>query len=297
MPAHRALAALAAAALCLSVTACGGDDDGGASPGEGGSETSGSAAAPTETDYTEAHDAVVELGEVASEVDEAGVQHTRAAQELFAKDPSTDAGDPAVTTSLEALVEQQEGRDRLVADLGELPAMADPEVRTAYEEYAAAQEEYSRFTDAFYRDFPVMLGIERACGDVFELEEAVGDDSGSERQFAVDWLRAHAAAAEDCRPVLEQLTRSENRMFASFTAGFLDVIDERDRVMTASRDGEITPQQAVTGLEEANADFQELNQEGKYDYDAEMDELSPRDERDALHAVLDERLGGHGAEE
>lgn len=298
-PLHRALRGLAVSStlcLCVGLTGCGGGS------GEGSTTTGGSTAGasvepttpPTEADHEAAHERVVALREAYVAAEEAGGAYQRAVTEVLEKDPSAAPDDPSLADRRTELETAQRERDAALEAIGEERALAEPDVRAAYDALVEAHGGYRDFTDAFYLDFPLMRKSFSACTDAFELEE--DPDTSSIRAVAQAWLRQHTAAVTDCRPVLAQLRESDNDWFSRYAAGLADVLERRERAMTRARDAEISPDAAVRALEAANADFKVLGSTNT-DYSGEMGRRGASEEYDALHAALDEQLGGHGTAE
>jgi hypothetical protein len=289
----RALPSTVAGVLLVAVlaSACGGDsDDSDPDSAPSGSPTG----APSKEEWTDAHTAYHDLGEAYDAASQGAADYQAVVRGVHDKSPAGVLDDPEIAAALEDQEALAAERDRQIAALGEEPAMRDPELKEAYDAFAAAAEGMNTFQDGYNEAMPVLLRALDLCPEIFSVRLASSDLDVIPGVWSDRWIKAHNRKAAPCLPLLDQLDQSENSSIRKFATNYRKVIDQRNALMTDLGDNKIGFDQTVSRLEKINKAFTRRN-DHLTNFSAELGKLSSADEYQALDAIFEEELGAAGS--
>jgi hypothetical protein len=204
--------------------------------------------------------------------------------------PASVVDNPTIAAALEDQQALAAERDEQIAALGDEPAMRDPELKEAYDEFAAAAEEMNTFQDGYNESMPVLLRSVDLCPDIFSIDLAQSDLDVIPGVFSQRWIKAHNKAAGPCLPLLDELDQSRNYMIRKYAANYRKVIDQRNALMTDLGENEIGFEQTVDRLCRINTSFTKRTRQ-LTNFSKELEKLSSADEYGALDVIFEERLG------
>lgn len=277
-----------AAVLLLSVLAsgCGGHSDPGSEPEASGSPTG----APSEEEWTAAHTAYHDLGETYDAAGSGSSDYQALVREVNDTSPADLLGNPKLAAALEEQEALAAERDEQTEAFGEQAALRDPELKEAFDTFAAASEEMNTFQDGYNESMPVFLRSLGVCTKIFSVDVKEDELIAIPGVFAELWIKAHNKAAAPCLSLLDDLDQSRNYRIREYAANFRKVIDQRNDLMTDQGEGRIGLDQTVDRLERINKAFTKRN--GRLtNFSEELGKLSSADEFQALDTIFEERLG------
>ena len=260
------------------LTACG---------SSGGDDTDDKATAkdstPTKADFKEAQTALTDLKADYQAVYDAGAQVQKTSVAYFKSHPKATADDEALTSVTTAFDEAIEKRDDAADKVEKLDAFKDPDVAKAYETFSAKAEKGDQFHDSLFAAFPLLEQAFAACGDVFTSTKVEATPS-SASDFGRRMLAQYRPAIADCLPVLEKLGTSENANLAAFGAGFTDVVNQRQTLMTQLSTGKLSLPAFNTKYKQAAAKMKTVS--ANLDFQKLLNSLSPVPEFLAMEKVV-----------
>ena len=169
------------------------------------------------------------------------------------------------------------------------PRCSDPELKEAYDAFAAASEEMNTFQDGYNESMPVLLRSLGVCIKIFSVEVKDDELIAIPGVFADQWIKAHNKAAAPCLKLLDDLDQSTNYRIRQYAANYRKVIDQRNALMTDQGEGRIGFDQTVDRLERINKAFTKRNAQ-LTNFSDELAKLSSADEYLALDAIFEEHL-------
>ncbi len=283
------LSSTTAAVLLTSVllSGCGGgsDSDPESEPTSDGSPTG----EPSEEEWTAAHTAYHDLGETYNAANSGSSDYQEVVRQVNDKSPGDLIGNPKIAAALEEQEALAAERDAQTAALGDEPAMRDPELKEAYDAFAAASEEMNTFQDGYNESMPMLLRSLGVCVKIFSVEVKEDELIAIPGVFAELWIKAHNKAAAPCLKLLDDLDQSANYRIRQYAANYRKVIDQRNALMADQGEGKIGFEQTVDRLERINKAFTKRNAQ-LTNFSDELAKLSSADEYLALDDIFEARL-------
>lgn len=273
-----------AAVAALVLTACGsGADDGGNSDDKAAKDS-----APTKADFKKAQEALTDLKADYQTVYDAGTKVQQTSVAYFKSHPDGTADDEAVESVTTAFEEAVDKRADALDEVEDLDALEDPDVAKAFETYSAKAEKGDQYYDSLYAAFPLVQQVFAACGDVFSSTK-METSPNSPTAFGRSMLARYRPAIEDCLPVLDELSSSENANLAAFGSGFGEIVTQRRTLMTKLSTGDLAMPAFTSQYEQVAGQVKKVSE--NIDFQKQLNALSPVQEFLALEKVVADKAG------
>ena len=158
----------------------------------------------------------------------------------------------------------------------------------AFETYSAKAEKGDQYYDSLYAAFPLVQQVFAACGDVFSSTK-METSPNSPTAFGRSMLARYRPAIEDCLPVLDELSSSENANLAAFGSGFSEIVTQRRTLMTKLSTGDLGMPAFTSQYEQVAGQVKKVSE--NIDFQKQLNALSPVQEFLALEKVVADKAG------
>ena len=282
-----------AVALAASLSGC----DGGKGSGEPGAGPTSSRAttssAPTRDDLEAMHDDLHEVGTLIDEAAKGAADYQALVRSEYDKNPTGIFRDAKVDRALVAQEALQQERNDAIVALGESPALDDPEIGAAYDDFRKAGEKMFTFQDGYNHSMTFLVRSLDVCPRIFHVDVKTDEFAGIPGYYASQWVEEHQRLAKPCVTLTNNLARSDNYRVAAYAENMQWVIRKREEAVSAQGSG-LSPHRSFLRLKKANETFLKRNAR-LLDFSGELKRISAIDEYQALDDVFEQRLGGASA--
>ncbi|RYZ11234.1 MAG: hypothetical protein EOO70_09855 [Myxococcaceae bacterium] len=269
---------IAATVVVVLLSGCGGN-----------SSKDGDAKDPAESkpDFAQTHEQWHALLDANTAIGTAQGEVNAASKTFRASSPKGDieAGLADEIESLESAIDQQEEAFETLADSDEVNT---PELKQAWNAFAAKQREYDDFAHPLFVDLPILQQALGNCANLFgEMKkvEIVNNPLG----FPKERLKTYTSNAPACTDPLGELTDSENSMLKDYATGFLANHQKRVQLLKDHVAGKVNLNQSSARYKAlATADAKLGN---KIDPQGRLNALFPRAEMGAFDTSVHETAG------
>jgi hypothetical protein len=241
-------------------------------------------------DLEDMHEALDEVGDLIDEAGDGAGEYQGVVSAVHEKDSAALLTDPEIADALAEQQERQDARDDAIADVGEMPAMDDPDVAAAYDKFATAAEKMFAFQDGYNASMPEFLRALDVCVKIFDVKVALGPLMALPGAYQTEWLAQHRKLTEPCEERLDPLADSGNYRIREYVDSTRRLIAERNNAMSDIGDTKTSMDRALKALKHANESYV-ARQEKITAFSDELDTISAVDEYQALHQVFEDKLG------
>jgi hypothetical protein len=241
-------------------------------------------------DLKDMHEALDDVGDLIDEAGDGAGEYQGVVSAVHEKDSAALLTDPEIADALAEQQERQDARDDAIADLGEMPAVDDPDVAAAYEAFATAAEKMFAFQDGYNASMPEFLRALDVCVKIFEVHVQMGPLMSLPGAYQEEWLAQHEKLTKPCEARLEPLADSENYRIREYVESTHRLITERNNAMSDIGYTDASMDKALEALKHANESYV-ARQKKITAFSDELGKISAVDEYQALHEVFEDKLG------
>ncbi|WP_085870918.1 MULTISPECIES: hypothetical protein [unclassified Nocardioides] len=258
--------------------------------GGGGSDDPPESKGSSKDDLIEMHEALDEVGDLIDAAGDGAGDYQGVVNGVREKDPAAVLTDPTIDAALAEQQEREDARDEAITELGEMPGMDDPDVASAYQEFATAAEKMFAFQDGYNASMPEFLRALDVCVKIFDVKVDLGPLMALPGAYQTEWLAQHRKLTKPCEARLDPLADSGNYRIREYVESTHRLIAERNNAMSDIGYTDASMDKALKALKHANESYV-ARQKKITAFSDELGKISAVDEYQALHAVFEDKLG------